>query len=149
METQYMPKELVLFYVVSWTSPLFNLHDQFITVQVILPIPSHRVLLNYMLVFRMLRLKLFNIVILWNLKVVLGSRPTGLRIIWNVFKLRSSKSTLKEIYILWFQISVVSQRRIFPSLSINALVVCSFLGLNNGGRRGIMKGLPRNLPGLE
>ena len=38
-----------------------------------------------------------NIVILWTLKVVLGGHPTGPRIIWTIFIMSLSKSTLKYV----------------------------------------------------
>ena len=95
MEKRDMPKELGLFYVVFLTAPLYIQWDQFTTVQVTLPITYNQVPLNFMLVFKFLRLNLLNIVIFGNLDVIIGGHPTRLRKIWTIFKLRLSKSTLK------------------------------------------------------
>ena len=75
-----MPKELGLFYVFPSLSHYIQ-WDQFIIVQVTLPIPSHQAPSNYVLVFKKLHLNLLNIVTLLTLKVVLGDHPTRLKTI--------------------------------------------------------------------
>ena len=72
METQEIPKELVLFHVVLQTAPLYILWDQFINVQVNLKIQPHWATINIMLVLKKLRLSPLNIVILFNFRVILG-----------------------------------------------------------------------------
>ena len=52
METRDMPNELVLFYVVFLTVPLYIQWEQFIIVQVTLTTPSHWLPSNFMLVFK-------------------------------------------------------------------------------------------------
>ena len=59
-----MLNELGLFYVAFLTVPLCIQWDQFIIVQVTLTTPSHHVPSSFMLDFKRLRLKLFNIVTL-------------------------------------------------------------------------------------
>ena len=80
METQDILKELGIFYVTFLTVTLYIQWDQFIIFQVTLPTPYHQVLSNFMLSFKMLHLNLFNIVILFTLKVILGDHPTRLNI---------------------------------------------------------------------
>ena len=80
-----------------------------IIVQVTLPIPSHSVTSNCILVFKILHLNILNIVILYNLRVFLGDHPTILVKNYTIFKAKLSKSTLEETNILWFQLCVVSK----------------------------------------
>ena len=72
MATRDMPKKLVLFHVVFQPFPLCILWDHFINVQITLPIPSHQIIFNVMLVFKNLCPDLFNKVTLYNLKVLIG-----------------------------------------------------------------------------
>ena len=136
MATQDMPKELGLFYIFFQTLPLYILWDQFITVQVTLPIPSHCLPLTVMLVFKSLCLKLLNIVILWTLKVVLGGHSTGYRKSCTIFRLRLSKSILTETKILGFKLYMVSQKRIYLNLSINILFVYLLTKYDEFRRKG-------------
>ena len=124
MTTWDMPKGLGLFYVIFLTDPLYVQWGNFITVQVTLKIPSHLVPLNFLLGFKILRLNLLNIVIFLTLWAVLGGQPPRIRTIWTIFNLIFSMSTLKLIYILWFQMYVVSPRRISINLFINN---CSYI----------------------
>ena len=78
MKKRDMPKELGLFYVFFLTVPLYIQWYQFIIFHITLPIPSHRVPSNFMLVFKILHLNLLNIVTFLTLKVVLGYHPTRL-----------------------------------------------------------------------
>ena len=65
-------KELVLFYVVLITLPLYIWWDQFIIIQVTLPTLFNWVPSNFMLLSKMLYLNLLIIVTLFTLKVILG-----------------------------------------------------------------------------
>ena len=52
METRYMPKELVIFFVAFLTVPLYIQWNHFIIFHVNLPTPSHQVPSNFMLDFK-------------------------------------------------------------------------------------------------
>ena len=96
--------------------------DHIITIHITLPIPSHRVPLNFMLVFKSLHLNLFRIAFFRTLRFIIGGHPTGPRTIWTISVLRLSKSTLTEKIIL--VPTFCSLLKItFLVLSINALVV--------------------------
>ena len=71
----------------------------------------------------MLHLNLFNIVILFTLKVDLGYHQTRIGTIQNIFKINVSKLTLKQTGILWYQLAVDSQNIIPPRLFIITLVM--------------------------
>ena len=71
-ETQDIPKELGLIYVVFLTDPLCIQWDQFIIFQVTLLIKSHQMFSNFLLVLKSLHLNLSNIVVLFTLKVFLN-----------------------------------------------------------------------------
>ena len=96
MKSLYMPNKLGLFYVIFLSVPLNILWGEFIIVHVTLPTPSHQVTSKFMLAFKMLFLKLLNIMPLLSLKVVLGDHPTRLKTISTIFKSKLSKSTLTE-----------------------------------------------------
>ena len=68
----------------------------FINLKVTLTILSNWLTLSVMLVFKMLRLNLFNIVILWNLRVIVGGYPTEIRTFWTIFKLRFVRVNTKK-----------------------------------------------------
>ena len=74
-----------IFYVFLKHLPLYILRGTFVTFQVTLTIPYHWVTLNVMLVFKMIRLNLLNIVILCTLKIVCGGHPIGTRKFWTIF----------------------------------------------------------------
>ena len=80
METRDMTKELILFYIVFLTVPLYIQWYKFIIVQFTLPTSSHPVPSNFMFFLKRLHLDLLNIVTLLTLKVVLGDHPTILKI---------------------------------------------------------------------
>ena len=56
----------------------------------------------------------------WTLEIVLGGYPTGSRKNWIIFILSLSESNLTETNILWFQLSVVSQNKIFVSVRFDS-----------------------------
>ena len=86
METRDMPKLLGLFYVVFITFPLYIQWGQFTIFRVTLSTQYHQLPSNYILVFKSLHLKLFNIVTLLFLKAVLEYHTTRLKNNYNIFK---------------------------------------------------------------
>ena len=91
METRYVPKELVLFYVAFLTVQLYIQLGHFIIVQVILPTAYHQDPSNFMLGFKRLRLNLLSVVTLLTLKIVLGCQPNRLKTILTIFKYKFVK----------------------------------------------------------
>ena len=83
---------------------------------------------NFMFAFKRLPLNLLNIVIFLTLKVILVDHPTKLKTIYTIFKLKFSKSTLKEIGILWSQPYVTYKNIISFGLFISAFVMYWFPG---------------------
>ena len=148
MTTWDIPKEVGLFHVILLTEPLYNQWYQFITVRVTLSIPYHRVTLIVMSILKRFCLNLLYNVILRTLNDILVSHPNKLRIIQTFFKLRLSKSTLKETQILWFQLYVASP------IIISQLVHQQFghvpnTRLQRTANKGIMESTPMNIHELE
>ena len=130
---------------------LFKLYiqwDQFIIAQVTLPTLSHQVPSNFMLVFKSLYLNLLNIVNFLTLKFVIGYHHTRLKTILTIFKSNFSMSILTEKRIFLSQISVHFQNNLsqlihrrFGKISINRLKLMAI--------KGLVEGLPENIPELE
>ena len=72
METWNMPKELGLFYNIFLPFPSYTPRDQLIICQATFAIPYHWYPLSISMFINILSLNLFNIVILYTLKVFLG-----------------------------------------------------------------------------
>ena len=118
---------------------LYILQNQFISIQVTLSVPFHRVPLNVMLLFKKLRLNLLKNVILLTLKVVIGGHPIGYRTFWTVYRLRLSKSTLPETKIFWFQLFVIYRKIIVLNLPINVLVMSQLLDYEECQKKGWLR----------
>ena len=72
---------------------------------------------------KILHLNLLNILILLNLRVVLGDRPTRLPTILTIFNSKISRSILTETRIFLSQLSVEFQNKPSLNLFINVLVM--------------------------
>ena len=72
-------QEIGIIYFNLRTVTLYTQWYQFIIVQVTLPIPSHWVTSNFILVFKRLHLNILNIVILYTLKLVPVDHPSRLK----------------------------------------------------------------------
>ena len=137
-----MPKKLGLFYVVLLTDPLYIQWYKFIIVQVTLPIPSHRVQSNIMLVFKRLHLNLLNIMIYFldiTLPYLEQFRPSSNQ------KIKSKPRINKDI--------VVSTVCGLSKQNLSQLIHQHFgrvfiFGLRRIEIKGLMKGLPTNVPDL-
>ena len=107
------------------------------------PTPPNQVASNFILVFKILHMKLLNIVTLLTLKVFLGYKPIRPKTISNIFKLKLSKSTLKETGILLSQLSVRYLKKIFQIIHQRFGHV-SISRLKQMTRKGRTEGLPTN-----
>ena len=134
METWDMPKELGLFYAVLLTFPLYIQWYQFIIFQATLSTPYHQVTSNFMLVFKILHMKVLNIVTLLNLKVVLEDHPIRLKTVSTIFKSKLSKSTLAATEIMLSQLSVNFQNKSHSDYS-SAFWSCLYYQTKNNGNK--------------
>ena len=148
IETRDMPKELGLFYIVFLTVPLYIQWEQFNIVQVTLPTPYNRVNSSFMLVLKRLHPNLLNIVISLTSRVIIGDNPTRIKTIQTTFKANFLISTLKETGTLWSQLTLPYQNIISLRLFTITLVMSQLPG-KKMVRKGLMKGLPTNLPDLK
>ena len=147
-ETRYTPKELGLFYVAYITVILYIQWDQFIKFRVSLPKTSHQVPSNFMLFFKRLYLNCFTIVPFLTLKVVLGDHPTDSKqsqLSSNInFQIQPSNEhkycCTKCLWPIKNNIYQLMHHR-FGRVSIERL--------KQTARKGLMEGLPKNIPDLE
>ena len=93
-------------------------------------------------------MNLLNILTLLTLKVIFGDNPTRLATILNIFNSKLLRSILTETRILLSQLSVDLKKTLsqlihqrFGHVSINQLKLMA--------RKGLLEGLPENLPELE
>ena len=89
-----------------------------------------------------------NIVTLFNLKVVLGDHPIRFTIILTIFNKKFSISILTETRILLSQLSV-DFKKTLSRLIHHRFGHVSITRLKQIARKGLMEGLPENLPKLE
>ena len=143
-----MPKELGLFYVALITFKLYIQRDQFIILQANLQIPSHQMPSNFMLVFKRLHMNLLNILPFLTLKVVIGYHPTRLKntdyLHINFFKFNSQRNRniiFQTVHALSKQNPSHIMHQRFYHIYITRLKLMT--------RKGLMEGIPINIPDLE
>ena len=144
-----MPKGLGLFSVAFLTVPLYIQLDQFIIVEVTLPTLYHQVPSTFILVLRKLHLNLLNIVILLTLKVVLGDHPIRLATILTIFNLKLSKINPHRKKNLVVPTVCGLSKQNLSRLIHQRFGHISITRLKRMARKGLMSGLPENLPELE
>ena len=105
--------------------------------------------LKFYISFKRLRLKLLNIVTLLTPKVVLGDHSTRLSAILTIFTSKFPRSNLTEIRILLSQLSVYFQNKLSLNLYISVFGHVYITRLKRMSRKGLMEGLPENVPELK
>ena len=126
MWTLKISKELVSFYVVLITAPLYIQWYQFIIFHVTLPIPYLWVPLNFMLVFKGFLWASWTFWFCWSSRLLLDitlpdPEQFGLFLTQN-YQIQPLKTS-----ILWSQLAVAYPSRISPRLSISYFVMSQLL----------------------
>ena len=148
METQDIHKELGLFYVAFLTVPLYIQWYQFIILQITLPTLSHQLPSNFMVVFKRLHLNLLSIVTLLNLKVVLGYHLTRLKNI-DYIKIKKFKVNPHRDNNIFFPTVCALSKQNLSQLIHQHFGHVSITRLKQMEEKGLMEGLPENIPELE
>ena len=144
-----MTKELELFYVAFITVRLYIQSDQFIIVQVTVPTLYHQVPSSFILVLKSLHMNLLKIVTLFTLKVVLGDYHTRITTILTVLNTKLSILILTETIMLFPQLSLEFQNKNLSQIIHQSFYHVSITRLKRMARKGLMEGLPENLPESE
>ena len=144
-----MTKELVLFYVFLPTGTLYIRWDQFIIVHVILPIPYNYVPSKFMLVFKRLHLDILDNVTLFTLRVVLGYHPTRLKTIQTILESKFFKFNPKRNRNIFVPTVCELSKQTLSQLICHCFGHVSITRLRRMAIKGLMEGLPTNLPDLE
>ena len=149
METQDMPKEMRLFYVILLTVSLYIWWYQFIIVQVTLPTPSHQVPSNFMRVFKRLHLNLLNIVNFVDPQGRSWRSPYQTQKNYNIFKNKFVKVNPQRNRNVFVPTVCTISKQNLSQLINKRFGHVSISRLKLMARKGLMEGLPTNIPDLE